>query len=122
LVLDRATDVTLTDAPRTLDLKEGSIVADVAHVDGAPNARLLAPLGAVSVLGTKLALTATADRMSVEVLRGSVDVTDGTNAPVQVAAGQEAELARGGKVEVSPANDLAQRVAFGERLGLMAGA
>ena len=117
IVLDRATDLEIGQAPRTANLKDGAIVADVAHLDGAPSAKLVMALGTVDVLGTKLALTASQDRASVEVLRGLVEVKDTTGAVAQVSAGQEAQLARGARIDVTPANDLAQRVAFEGELG-----
>src|SRR6185295_16063302 len=43
----------------------------------------------------------------------------GSNADVvRVAAGEEGVASRGVNVEIAPVNDLAQRLAFGERLGL----
>ena len=45
------------------------LLADVAHVDGAPWAKLKTPNGDVKVLGTKFALTAATDRTNDEVLR-----------------------------------------------------
>ncbi len=117
IILDRATDLEIGQAPRTASLKDGSIIADVAHLDGAPSAKLIVPVGSVNVLGTKLTVTATDDRASVEVLRGVVEVTDTAGAVAQVTAGQEAQLARGARTDVTPANDLAQRVAFEGELG-----
>jgi hypothetical protein len=120
--VDRASTLTIDESARSATLSEGVVVADVAKVDGAPNAWLKTPLGKVKVLGTKLALTATPDRTHVEVLRGEVEVSDGSgDPPTSVQAGQEAIASRSGKLDVVPANDLAQRVAFGERLGTKLG-
>ncbi len=118
IVLDRATDLEIGQAPRTASLKDGAIVADVAHLDGAPTAKFVVPQGIVNVLGTKLTVTASEDHASVEVLRGVVEVTDASGTPVQVNAGQEAQLVRGARIDVAPANDLAQRVAFEGELGV----
>jgi Vault protein inter-alpha-trypsin domain/FecR protein len=115
IVLDRATDVTVESAPRTLVVNDGAVLADVAHVAGAPSAKVKTPNGDVKVLGTKLAVTAAADRTNVEVLRGEVEVTAG-NDTHKVSAGQEGVVGKDGKVDVAPANDLAQRAAFGEQL------
>jgi len=115
VVLDRATEVTVESEPRTLTVSDGAVLADVAHVDGAPAAWLKTPNGDVHVLGTKLAVTAAIDRTNVEVLRGEVEVKSGSEAR-KVAAGQEGVVGKDGKVDVAPANDLAQRAAFGEQL------
>ena len=115
IVLDRATDVTVDSDPRTLSLHDGAILADVAHIDAAPPAKIQTPNGDVKVLGTKLSLTATADRTNVEVLRGEVEVGDAARAK-KVAAGQEGVIGKDGNVDVAPANDLAQRSSFGEQL------
>ncbi|MDB4947225.1 MAG: hypothetical protein JWP97_6759 [Labilithrix sp.] len=115
MVLDRGTTVTVGDAPRTLRLEDGALLADVAHVDGAPAAWIDTPSGRVHVLGTKLAVTAAAGRTNVEVLRGDVEVSVGSGAPSHVAAGQEGVLSDG-RIDVAPASDLAQRAAFGEEL------
>ena len=115
VVVDRATSITIESAPRTLTLDDGAILADVAHVDGAPSARLKTPSGDVHVLGTKLAVTAASDRTNVEVLRGEVEVKSDSETR-KVAAGQEGVVGKDGKVDIAPANDLAQRAAFGEQL------
>ncbi len=116
VVLDRATELTIDNAPRTVTLDDGALIADVAHIDGAPSARIKTPTGTVNVLGTKLAVTAAADRMNVEVLRGDVEVVSSSGAPQHVSAGQEGVVSRDGRIDVAPANDLAQRAAFGEQL------
>lgn len=116
VVLDRATEIRIDAAPRTVTLDEGALLADVAHVEGAPGARIKTPTGEVRVLGTKLAVTAAADRMNVEVLRGEVEVAGASGAPQHVSAGQEGVVAKDGRIDVAPANDLAQRAAFGEQL------
>jgi hypothetical protein len=116
MAVDRATSLSIDDGPRTATVKQGAVVVDVAQVDAAPSAWLKTAFGKVKVLGTKLAVTAVADRAHVEVLRGEVEVTDGSGS-TRVQAGQEAIATRDAKLDVVPANDLAQRVAFGERLG-----
>lgn len=115
LVLDRASEVSVEDAPRTLKIADGAVLADVAHVNGAPWAKIKTAHGDVKILGTKLAVTATADRTNVEVLRGEVEIATGTDSH-KVGAGQEGVASKDGKVDVAPANDLAQRAAFGEQL------
>lgn len=115
LVLDRATEIAVESAPRTITVTDGAVLADVAHVDGAPWAMVKTPNGDVKVLGTKLAVTALADRTNVEVLRGEVEVIAGEGSQ-RVSAGQEGVVGKDGKIDVAPANDLAQRAAFGEQL------
>lgn len=116
VILDRATEITVGAAPRTVTLDDGALIADVAHVDAAPGARIKTPTGEIRVLGTKLAVTATADRMNVEVLRGEVEVAGTSGPPQHVFAGQEGVVSKEGRIDVAPANDLAQRAAFGEQL------
>jgi hypothetical protein len=116
IVLDRATELTIDSAPRTVTLADGALIADVAHVDAAPGAVIKTPTGEVRVLGTKLAVTAATDRMNVEVLRGEVEVASSSGAPQHVSAGQEGVVSKDGRIDVAPANDLAQRAAFGEQL------
>jgi hypothetical protein len=117
MVLDRGTRVTIEAGPRTMRVTQGSIVADVAHIDNAPLAHLTTDQGEVAVLGTKFALTSAEDRTTVEVMRGVVELKDSASNHVQVGAGQEGVAARNAKLEIAPVNDLAQRLAFGERLG-----
>ncbi len=116
VVLDRATELTMESAPRTITVDDGAIIADVAHLEGAPAAWVNTPSGRIHVLGTKLAVTAAPDRTNVEVLRGEVEVTSAAGNPQHVSAGQEGVVTRDGRIDVAPANDLAQRVAFGEQL------
>ncbi len=112
LVLDRGTTVAFGESARTLTVKDGVILLEVAHVEGAPNGRVSTRGGEVEITGTKLQVAATEDRTSVEVLRGEVRVTTPQRSE-EVKAGQEAILSAG-SIEVLPANDLAQRSAFGE--------
>jgi hypothetical protein len=116
IVLDRATVLTIDAAPRTVTLEDGALIADVAHVEAAPGARIKTPTGEIRVLGTKLTVTATPDRTNVEVLRGEVEIAGTSGAPQHVSAGQEGLVSREGRIDVAPANDLAQRAAFGEQL------
>ncbi|HVJ88891.1 MAG TPA: VIT domain-containing protein, partial [Labilithrix sp.] len=115
IVLDRATDITVESAPRTIAVNDGALLADVAHVDGAPWAKVKTPNGEVKVLGTKFSVTTATDRTNVEVLRGEVEVASGNDSH-KITAGQEGVIGRDGKVDVAQANDLAQRAAFGEQL------
>ena len=117
VAIDRATRIVIGASGRAMRLEDGQIIADVAHIDGANPAKLWTPSGDVAVLGTKLALTAAAERTSVEVMRGAVELRDGSGS-IQIGAGEEGVASRGESLQVAPVNDLAQRLAFGERLGL----
>jgi hypothetical protein len=114
LVLDRATEITVESAPRTLTVN-GAVLAEVAHVEGAPWAKVKTANGEVKVLGTLFSVTTAPGRTNVEVLRGEVEVATGSDSH-KVSAGQEGVVGKDGKVDVAPANDLAQRAAFGEQL------
>lgn len=118
LVLDRATILALDRGlPRAARLSSGNVVADVAHVEGAPPARIALSEGGVTVMGTKFALTSFEGRSSVRVTRGRVQLTDGRGHVVDVKTGEEGVLARGGLPEVMPAVDLANAVAWSELMG-----
>src|SRR5262249_1657381 len=92
LSVDRGSEVELVgSANRTARVKRGTIVADVAHVDGA-TAHFSFAHGDVEVLGTKLALSAGDDRASVEVARGTVRLRGDGGKWVEVRAGEEATL------------------------------
>jgi len=121
IVLDRDTDLEVAGEPRTLKVAHGALVADVVSVPDAPDARLVTPNGSVDVTGSKLALTSTDQRTSVEVVRGAARLASAGSDPVVVNAGQEGVATGGGPIEVTPANDLAQRMAFGERVGARVG-
>ncbi len=57
-VLDRSTTLKLdTVGPRMATLSTGALMADVAHIDSAPSAKITLPTGVVSVLGTRFVLT-----------------------------------------------------------------
>ncbi len=117
LLLDRSSDVVLTAAGRGFDVKAGALVVDVAASSTATPCVLRTATATVTATVARLALTALADRTSIEVLRGDVDVDDGSRASVHVNAGEEAVAATGARLEVTAVNDLGDRVAFGERLG-----
>ncbi len=114
MLVERDTELSVDDASRTMRVVRGTVLCDVAHVDGAPLAHLLLPTGDVHVLGTKLLVTALADRSNVEVLRGDVEVQSGTH-KASVHAGEEAVVSSD-RIDVAPANDMAQRSAFGQAL------
>lgn len=114
ITIDRATELTLGTDPRAMALKEGSFVADVVAIDGAPGCVITTATAIVRTAAAKIALTAIDDRTSVEVLRGDVQLEDLARVIVKVGAGEEGVAAKGQRLEVAAANDLGQRIAFGE--------
>jgi hypothetical protein len=117
ILLDRASDVVLGAAGRSLDVKAGALVVDVAAATNGVACAIKTATATVSATVARLALTALADRTSVEVLRGDAEVGDGARSTVHVSAGEEAVAAAGSRIEVTAVGDLGDRVAFGERLG-----
>ena len=115
LVLNHQTELELmSDAARSLRVRDGDIVADIAHIEGAPHAFFHTATGHVEVLGTKFELAASGDVTSVRVTRGAVSVagTDGRGA--EVRAGEEGVVRAGATPEVSPVTDLARAMAWSE--------
>ncbi len=112
--LDRATELEIGKSARDATLARGTVVADVAHVEGS-TARLHFPGGDVDVIGTKLALTAVDDRASVEVARGEVVVRSGSAKPVNVRAGEEATILRGGETTVASSTSIADTMEWSDK-------
>ncbi|MEO7112199.1 MAG: FecR domain-containing protein, partial [Polyangiaceae bacterium] len=52
IAIDRGTRIKIGAVGRTMQLEEGQIIADVAHIEGAAAAKLTTPNGDVAVLGT----------------------------------------------------------------------
>ena len=114
LALDRLTELVLGARPgRVVDIHDGVVVADVAHVEGS-NARFELPQGYAEVLGTKLQITASADRTLVEVARGTVRLADRQGKSVMVRAGEGGALARGSGPEVAPTAELGEAFVWSE--------
>jgi hypothetical protein len=107
LSLDRASEIELSSGKnRAARVKRGTVVADVAHVEGS-TARFAFPRGEVEVLGTKLAITASDDRASIEVARGNVRVHTDSGKTVDVRAGEEATVVGSAEPQVSSSMSLA---------------
>jgi ferric-dicitrate binding protein FerR (iron transport regulator) len=116
LAIDRASQVELAAREdRTARLGKGTIVADVAKVEGATPARFLIPQGDIEVLGTKLALSADEERASVEVARGEVRLRDRSGKTVNVRAGEEATLGKNGDPVVASTTSLADVMEWSDR-------
>ncbi|AGP41105.1 VIT domain-containing protein [Sorangium cellulosum] len=115
LAIDRGSRVWIAGDARAARVEEGAVVLDVAPIPGAPPARIKVPHGEIEVLGTKLAVTASPGRASVEVARGAVRVTGERGEPVEVRAGEEATLAQGAAPDVASATSLADTLAWSDR-------
>jgi hypothetical protein len=114
LAIDRASEVELSkDRNRAARVVRGTIVADVAHVEGS-SARIAFPHGEIEVIGTKLAVTAGEDRASVEVARGNVRVHTDGGKTVDVRAGEEAVVVGSGEPVVSSSASLADMMEWSD--------
>ncbi|MFO0758993.1 MAG: VIT domain-containing protein [Byssovorax sp.] len=115
LSIDRGSAVKLSgDKDRTAWIKQGTVVADVTHVDGS-TARFGFPHGEVEVLGTKLGITASEDRASVEVARGVVRLSGENGKSVEVRAGEEATMLRGQDPVVASSSSIADTMEWSDK-------
>lgn len=117
LIVNQDTELVLGASPRTIELKRGEILAEVAHLENAPNARYETPSGVVEVIGTKFILTAGADgHGSVRVTRGAVRVHNAGQS-VEVKTGQEGLMLASVAPQVVPAVNLAGSIGWSELEG-----
>lgn len=117
LSIDRGSEVELSGGKdRAARVKRGTVVADVAHVEGS-TARFAFPRGEVEVLGTKLSITAADERASVEVARGAVRVRSDRGRTVEVRAGEEATIIGGGEPVVASSSTMADTMEWSEHRG-----
>ncbi len=115
VTLAHDTEVTLVaTAPRRLQLVQGEIVADVAHLAHGPHAVYATPQGRVEVLGTEIVLAATSDLTSLQVVRGEARLVAAGGGVAGVRAGQEGVLSHGEPPSVGPFTHLANAVAWSE--------
>ncbi len=116
LSMDRGSEIELgAAAPRSLTIGQGTIALDVAKVEGGPPAHLAFPHGEIEVLGTKLAVTATGERATVEVARGAVRVRAEGAKWTEVRAGEEAVVPRRGETVVASSSSLADVLEWSDR-------
>ncbi|MCU0658701.1 MAG: FecR domain-containing protein, partial [Polyangiaceae bacterium] len=116
LVLDHDAELLLRDdAPRSARLARGSLLADIAHVSAAPNARFAFPAGSLEVLGTKFVIRASAERSSVQVARGVVQLAAEDGSAERVFAGEEGRVAPKKSVSVFPSPVLSEGFGWSER-------
>jgi hypothetical protein len=115
LAIDRASEVELSGSKdRAARVKRGTVVADVTHIEGS-SAHFAYPRGEVEVIGTKLAITASDDRASVEVARGAVRVHTDNGKTVDVRAGEEATLVGNAEPVVSSSASLADTMEWSDQ-------
>ncbi len=116
LSLDRGSAVSIAEGKeRIAKVEQGTIVADVANIKGAPPARFAFGTGEVEVLGTKLMLTTNGDRASVEVARGTVRVHPKQGKWVEVRAGEEATIEKGRELVVASSSSVADSMEWSDR-------
>jgi Mg-chelatase subunit ChlD len=115
LSIDRGSAVKLSgDKNRSAWVKQGTIVADVTHVEGS-SARFGFPHGEVEVIGTKLAITASEDRASVEVARGVVRLSGEGGKSIDVRVGEEATMLRGQDPVVASSSSIADVMEWSDK-------
>ncbi|NVB82499.1 MAG: VWA domain-containing protein [Kofleriaceae bacterium] len=113
IVLDHRTTVAFELAePRHVSLAAGRIAADVAHVDNRP-ATISTPVGRVDVVGTRFSVTATDAITAVQVVRGTVVLSDKAGNKDEVRAGEEGMI-ENGKLSVNAAPSLVKEAAWSE--------
>jgi Vault protein inter-alpha-trypsin domain/von Willebrand factor type A domain/FecR protein len=115
LALDRASEVELSKTDnRSARVKRGTVVADVSHVEG-QTAHFWFPSGDVEVLGTKLSISATDDRASIEVARGTVRVRPDGGKWSEVRAGEEATLLKGQEPVIASSASIADTMEWSDK-------
>lgn len=105
---------------RSVELRAGELVAEVAHLEDGPNATYRIPHGRIEVLGTKFSLSADGEHGNLRVLRGKVALHGDNQSRVTVHAGEEAVVDAENAPRVSPALHLAESIRWSE-LGPEAG-
>ncbi|MEM9190534.1 MAG: VIT domain-containing protein [Myxococcota bacterium] len=114
LTLNHRTSVALrAEAPRSLHLATGEVLAEVAPTGDGPAAHFTTPEGRVEILGTKFLLTSADGRTSVQVLRGSV-LLHGRSDTLTVEKGQEGVITGDGKASLAPLTQIARRTRWTE--------
>ncbi len=114
VVLDHDTEIRLGNEAGHLELVRGRLVATVTPVpSGGPALVVETASGTVDVTGTKLALAATDERTTLQVLRGDAQLRNDSGA-VEVKTGFEGWVDQGEAPKVAAAVDMAASVAFAE--------
>lgn len=114
VVLDHDTEIRLGNEAGHLKLVRGRLVATVTPVpSGGPALVVETASGTVDVTGTKLALAATEERTTLQVLRGDARLRNDSGT-VEVKTGFEGWVEQGEAPKVAAAVDMADSVAFAE--------
>jgi len=114
VVLDHDTEIRLGNQAGHLKLVRGRLVATVTPVpSGGPALVVETASGTVDVTGTKLALAATDERTTLQVLRGDALLRNDSGT-VEVKTGFEGWVEQGEAPKVAAAVDMADSVAFAE--------
>lgn len=113
ITLDRDTEIQLSSAaPREAKLLRGGLVADITH--SASEARFDLPNGALTVHGTKFALRADRETAAVDVVRGSVTLSDREEQRVRVEQGESGRIEAGLPPFVGASSGLGEALAWRE--------
>lgn len=116
LAMDRGSEVVLpSGASREARVESGMVVVDVAKADKAAPAKFVLPQGQVEVVGTKLSITTTDRRSSVEVARGEVKITSAGGQTTSVRAGEEAILPQSGECVVAPKRTMSDMLEWSDQ-------
>jgi hypothetical protein len=114
VALDRATELALARGGDPATLRGGALVLDRAPSPGAGALRIRFAEGELEAGDAKLALASTGDRASVEVARGSARLVPARGRDVEVRAGEEGTIARGGEASVDGDASLADAMEWSE--------
>ncbi len=112
LVLNQDTELRIGLEERQVQLRRGELLAEVAHLEDAPNARFETPHGTVEVIGTKFVLASSERDASVRVMRGAVRVHSTSGQSEEVKTGQEGLMHEGDAPRVVPAVGLASAIGW----------
>lgn len=117
LVLDHDSELLLRDdQARSARLLRGGVLADIAHLTAAPNARFAFPSGSLEVLGTKFVIRSVGDRSSVQVARGIVQLSAEGGSSERVFAGEEGRVTPDHRVNVFPTPIVSEGFGWSDRL------
>jgi len=108
IILDQNTELTLLlGEQRAAKVQTGQAIFDLPHKrDDQPNARVLLPTGTLTLLGTKVLVTAAAGESSATVTRGEVQANNAAGESVLARPGDEVLLPAVGSPSLSPSADL----------------
>lgn len=106
VVLARDSEIELVaNEARSLRLLRGSLLAEIAHLERGPRAKIVGRHGTVEVLGTRLRITEGEGRTIVQVERGRVRLTTARDAK-EIGEAEEGIATEGGTVELHARTDV----------------